>query len=1009
MSELELRSIDFDFEDASACATLADGTCVSVLHHYDNKTRQSKFLVPDGNAVTDITAEVVSWKVGACEVNLAGIDTCFLPDQYAVQWAWNGAGDLQSYDPVTGQWTDYGKTVDPDTGNVVGGYALAFKNDAIDPTIFFQRSGQLYRASPDDPIGTFKRVGPTLPAAPSSYPCFAFDPAGRLLAGIASGSTVVEIDPDTGAAINIGQLIDVRDGNALQAGPGDWYFDPNGDWFLMARDIRGTTFGESTGTVLWKIDPATLEATRVSDSQAPSSGTGAEWLSASTSLLSTSSTTLYEYNTLTDEWQVFANPALRSINDLSAQWIIPEPIRVTGFIEKGKPIEESSHCLFQWNQLPDNKFECVEFSLNLPGTLGKCAPDPNPFVSDPFSPTEGSGSDVKNPDQVWNEGCSAAGTTYFRTSCDEGGNEFSEYLYAGVTSPQTLQPNNFRPYPCDLRTPFETTQWCNNDVTPSETVYRRENRAGVVTWFDSTGTIAEPTDVDPGACPNIDSLITINEQVICSDGISYVRRIREVSVENAEGLPELESVQLTWYNQDGEFYDQLNTALEGVPTDPQEYYVGDCSEEFQTIEFQKLCEIDARFLLLIDSGGGFAKYSFYTGEWTNVGISGVTSAGGAADVENFLLYNFVAPNILTVVDVNTDTRLADVTLTSGVLKPGLTANPLTFSAASFRDSNGLIYAWDTGGTDAGLYAVNPQTGVVDFVTTISGVAGTGTSIAIDNTTDTLIINGSNFSYSVDWVTGVGTLWGNPPIQPNGSTFDTDGNFYVTQGNNTYSLAAGLDPNQGANYVQIIDDWTPGANSMAYYEVVAPQPSCFYRKFGISADPSVDPVYLSDHQVSDFSPRTIVGDVDCCECSCGGGSEGSSSGYAGPSAEDIGQEVEAQDTYKGPSAEDIATAMVLAERDSVEGRVAKFLGNATQQLPVAAGQRGNLLSIEDSGGGLVYFTLDGSAPSNTAGAQRGEVTGPYHASYNLRNVDLSQVRFDGSAGSADYTVWYEVFI
>ncbi len=115
------------------------------------------------------------------------------------------------------------------------------------------------------------------------------------------------------------------------------------------------------------------------------------------------------------------------------------------------------------------------------------------------------------------------------------------------------------------------------------------------------------------------------------------------------------------------------------------------------------------------------------------------------------------------------------------------------------------------------------------------------------------------------------------------------------------------------------------------------------------------------------------------------------------------------TVAGPSAEDIATAMVLAERDSVEGRVVKFLGNATQQLPVAAGQRGNLLSIEDSGGGLVYFSLDGSVPSNTAGAQRGEVTGPYHASYNLRNIDLSQVRFDGSAGSADYTVWYEVFI
>lgn len=128
------------------------------------------------------------------------------------------------------------------------------------------------------------------------------------------------------------------------------------------------------------------------------------------------------------------------------------------------------------------------------------------------------------------------------------------------------------------------------------------------------------------------------------------------------------------------------------------------------------------------------------------------------------------------------------------------------------------------------------------------------------------------------------------------------------------------------------------------------------------------------------------------------------GGTSATASDIGAEVEAADTYKGPTAQEIWEA----QRDGVEGRVRKYQSNAIQSLPVAAGQRGNLISISDTGAGLVYFTLDGSPPSDTVGDQRGEVSGQYLAA-PIRNIDLSQVRFDGSSTTADYTVFYEVFL
>ncbi|MEL7427000.1 MAG: hypothetical protein AAFN81_28665 [Bacteroidota bacterium] len=345
----------------------------------------------------------------------------------------------------------------------------------------------------------------------------------------------------------------------------------------------------------------------------------------------------------------------------------------------------------------------------------------------------------------------------------------------------------------------------------------------------------------------------------------------------------MQSYQILYFNADGILWDSgIVPATDPLPPgEPQGWYFGQCVNPYVSVENEKLCEIDARYLLLIDSGGSFARYSFYTKSWENVSTLSVSSAGGSADVENFLLYNFVAPDQMTVIDVNTDTQLPNVTLIDGVINPAVATNPKTFSAAAFRNADGKLYAWDTAGADAGLYAVDVNTGAVDFVTTISGVSGTGTSIAIDNTTDTLYISGFNLVYEVDFGTGVATPFADPPIRPNGATFDTDGNLYVTEGNDTYYLPAGADGNNADNWIQIIDDWTPGANSIAYYEVVAPSPSCFFRRFGVLEDGSRE--IIGDFNIADDSLRTVVGDVDCCECSCGDGS-GSGSSDTAPTAD-----------------------------------------------------------------------------------------------------------------------------
>lgn len=814
----------------------------------------------------EITESVLDWTAGGCpESDKAFIDTCFLPDQYAYQWAWNSVnqGWLQRYDPISQTWTDYGQTIWD--GDVIGGYALAFRNDLSDPVIYYQGGdGNLYRSTPDDPISTFTLVGDT---NLGRMPCFDYDPQGRLLIG--NGRSVWQINENTGASTFLGDIIDARTGSQLNASPGDWFFTPDGSWRMMARDNDGAIYGDCTGTVLWDIDPQTLVATRLGDSCSPLSGTGATWLSAGLSLLSTNDGNTYQYNEYTDEWTLFDTTAPHGINDLAQQWVIPEPIPVFGFIEKGCPDPASCEsCLFTLSQDDNFNTVCSPFTIAIGGKFGVCEPEGNPFVTDSTNPD--TSSDFCT-DKSWNEGCSLAGYTLWREDC----NGVREYIYGdGLNGGTTTQspPPNFSVSPCTSVVPVDQTLFPFCIKATGETIWRKDtlqsDQTTVSEWFDQSGVITpEPdtADIEAGECPNEDPSRSMVDTVVCYEGMSYIRRETENYIE-VDGLLELDTYQIVYFNEDGTLWDS-GTIASGSPLptgEPEDYYIGECQPNYITIENVKLCEIDAEYLLLIDSGGVFARYSFYTKKWEEVSTLSVISAGGSTDVENFRLYNFVAPDQLTTVDVNTDTQLPNVTLTSGVLNPNSGTTPLTFSAASFRKSDGNLYAWDTGGADAGLYRVDVNTGTVDFVTTISGVAGTGTSIAIDNTTDRLIINGATNSYEVDWVTGVGTVWDTPPIRANGATFDEDGNFYVSSSTDTWCRDV------NGVWTQIIDDFSAGANSIAYYRVEAQSPSCFWRRYGVSADGSR--TYLGDFQIGTTvdTPRTVVGEVDCCECSCGGG-------------------------------------------------------------------------------------------------------------------------------------------
>lgn len=105
------------------------------------------------------------------------------------------------------------------------------------------------------------------------------------------------------------------------------------------------------------------------------------------------------------------------------------------------------------------------------------------------------------------------------------------------------------------------------------------------------------------------------------------------------------------------------------------------------------------------------------------------------------------------------------------------------------------------------------------------------------------------------------------------------------------------------------------------------------------------------------------------------------------------------------AEDIANAIVAKQRD-VTPRLFSFENtNSVEDLGLPVGTFGRIASIEDVGGGLVRWTIDGSNPTSTNGFT---TNGPYHSGYDLNNVDLGLVRLDGSAATSDYYVAVEIY-
>lgn len=106
-------------------------------------------------------------------------------------------------------------------------------------------------------------------------------------------------------------------------------------------------------------------------------------------------------------------------------------------------------------------------------------------------------------------------------------------------------------------------------------------------------------------------------------------------------------------------------------------------------------------------------------------------------------------------------------------------------------------------------------------------------------------------------------------------------------------------------------------------------------------------------------------------------------------------------------DELLTAILDLDRErNVTPMVETFLNtNSTETLNVPAGTMGRLVSVEDFGTGLVRWTIDGTQPGTSNGFT---TTGPYHAAYGLRNVDLSLVRLDGSSAASDYSVAYEIY-
>lgn len=108
-----------------------------------------------------------------------------------------------------------------------------------------------------------------------------------------------------------------------------------------------------------------------------------------------------------------------------------------------------------------------------------------------------------------------------------------------------------------------------------------------------------------------------------------------------------------------------------------------------------------------------------------------------------------------------------------------------------------------------------------------------------------------------------------------------------------------------------------------------------------------------------------------------------------------------------------SAAVVSERDvtphlmnfTSEGDVEQLRDAAGALFP--AGTMGRLIAIEDIGTGFVRWSIDGSVPTTQEGPSF-TTTGPYHAAYNLDNVDLSLVRLDGSNANSSYSVAFVVY-
>lgn len=148
------------------------------------------------------------------------------------------------------------------------------------------------------------------------------------------------------------------------------------------------------------------------------------------------------------------------------------------------------------------------------------------------------------------------------------------------------------------------------------------------------------------------------------------------------------------------------------------------------------------------------------------------------------------------------------------------------------------------------------------------------------------------------------------------------------------------------------------------------------------------VYYTDGSIVDLA------DIPPCYITCAEGFE----------------EAETTNTGVGgtsPTAQEIADAIQDNER-STTVRILNVQNNTNDvTLPVPAGTMGCINVVEDTGAGLVYWTIEGSTPAPSSSTTF-VTTGPYHAAYNVCNIDLSLVVFNGSSTGSDYSIIYTIY-